>query len=368
MSPSAAKPRGFRVLVLAGDGIGPEVTASALRVLEAVAAGAGLTLELEERLAGGACYDRHGVFLEDETARLAAEADAVLFGAEGGPKWDELVLPGGPCERSGLSRLRKELDLFANLRPVRSWPATLARTPFRPEVIEGTDLVILRELTGGIYFGEPRGIRETSEGLEAVDTQSYTQGEIDRAARSACELARERRGHVTSVDKANVMETGVLWRRRVAQVAAEEYPDVALEHLYADACLYELVRNPRRFDVILADNLFGDLLSDCAAAIAGSLGMLPSAALGPPLDSGRRRALYEPVHGSAPDIAGRDAANPIAAILSVAMMLDLSFGRPDLAARVTTAVESALAQGVLTRDLGGVASCSEMTDAILQAL
>lgn len=362
------KARSFTVLVLAGDGIGPEVTASAVKVLKAAVNPPGLSLEVEHDLAGGACYDAHGLFLRDETAARAREVDAILFGAEGGPRWDALDMPGGPTDKSGLSRLRKELDLYANIRPVRSWPQLASRTPFRPDVIDGVDLVILRELTGGIYFGEPRGIFEDADGLRAIDTQAYTQDEIDRSARAACELARERRGRVTSVDKANVMETGVLWRRRVNHVAKTEFADVAVDHLYADACLYELVRNPRRFDVILADNLFGDLLSDCAASIAGSLGMLPSASLGPANAAGKRLALYEPVHGSAPDIAGQNIANPIAAILSAAMMLEISIGRPDLAKRVTGAIESVLAENIFTRDLGGCASCDEMTDAVVDAL
>ena len=358
--------RPWRVLALAGDGIGPEVIEAALQVLDAVARQAGLAVKIESDLAGGASYDRRSSFLTDETLAKARQADAVLFGAEGGPKWDGLDLPGGPTDKSGLSRLRKELDLFANIRPVRAWPALIGRTPFRPEVVAGADLVILRELTGGIYFGEPRGIVEDDAGLRALDTQVYTAAEIDRAARAAFALARQRRGRLTSVDKANVMESGVLWRRRVDTVA-RDYPDVALDHLFADACFFELMREPTRFDVILADNLFGDLLPDCAANIAGSLGLLPSASLGPTNNAGRRAALYEPVHGSAPDIAGQGIANPLAAILSMAMMLDLSFGRIDLARRIEQSVETALESGVLTPDLGGTASTQDMTEAVLRA-
>ncbi len=358
----------FDLLVLAGDGIGPKVTDAAVRVLYTVAEKAGLAIRIERDVAGGACYEAHGCFLRDQTLERARQADAILFGAEGGPKWDALDLPGGPTDKSGLSRLRKELDLFANVRPVRGWPMLAERTPFRPEVIAGADLVVLRELTAGIYFGEPRGIIDDPSGLRAIDTQSYTASEIDRSARAAFEIARRRRGHVTSVDKANVMESGVLWRRRVSAIAAAEYPDFSLEHRYADACLYELMRAPSRFDVILADNLFGDLISDCAASISGSLGLLPSASFGPADTAGRRPALYEPVHGSAPDIAGGGTANPIAAILSVAMMLGESFRRPDLSKTVENAVSAVLAQGVLTPDLGGSATTADVTEAILSEL
>ncbi len=365
-SKGEAGPR--HVLVLAGDGIGPEVTQGALRILEHLAERAGLNIHLTHDLAGGACYDRHGEFLRDDTLEAARNAHAILFGAEGGPAWDDLEIEGGPTARSGLSRLRKELDLYANVRPVRAWPGLAHLTPFVPERIEGADLIIVRELTGGVYFGEPRGIATHRGETRAVDTQVYTESEIERIASFAMALASRRQGLLTSVDKANVMETGVLWRRVASAAAARDYPDLTLEHLYADNCLFQLVTNPRRFDVIVADNLFGDLLSDCAAAIAGSLGMLPSASFGPAKAGGKRLALYEPVHGSAPDIAGRNIANPMAAILSVAMMLDTSFGRPDLARRIENAIESVLRENVLTRDLGGTASGDEMTEAILAAL
>jgi 3-isopropylmalate dehydrogenase len=365
---SRKEPNTWHILVLAGDGIGPEVTNAALEVLRAAVEAVGISLEVEEDLAGGACYDQHGTFLCPETLERARQVDAILFGAEGGPKWDALDLPGGPTDKSGLSKLRKELDLFANIRPVRAWPAIADRTPFRPDVIAGADLIVLRELTSGIYFGEPRGIIEDEHGLRGLDTQSYTAQEIDRCARVAFELAQTRRGKVTSVDKANVMESGILWRRRMNAVATEDYPDIELEHLYADACLYELVRNPRRFDVIVADNLFGDLLSDCAATIAGSLGLLPSASLGLPDQEGRQIALYEPVHGSAPDIAGKGIANPIAAILSSAMMCEMTFGRPDIARAIEGAVESCLQSGCVTADLGASASTEEVAKTIVSAL
>jgi 3-isopropylmalate dehydrogenase len=364
---------GYRVLVLPGDGIGTEVIREARRVLERMAGRHGLSLEITEDWIGGACYDRHGSFLRDQTLVAALASDAVLVGAEGGPKWDDLKLPGTPEERSGLSRLRRAMDVFANMRPVKAHSALLAVSPFKPEVAAGVDLVIVRELTGGIYFGAPRGIEERADGTRrGVDTQVYTSPEVQRVARSALALARTRRSVVCSIDKANVMESGQMWREEVQHVRDREFPDVRLSHMYADACAMQLVRDPRQFDVILADNLFGDFLSDGAAMIAGSLGMLPSASLGVPAGHGRARALYEPVHGSAPDIAGRNAANPLGAILSVAMMLRHTFGRDDLARSVDDAVEAVLAQGVRTTDIAepstATVGTSEMGDAVLSEL
>jgi len=358
----------FRLLCLPGDGIGPEVTDAALEVLAALAPALDRPIEIAHDLAGGACFDRHGVFLRDATVEAARAADSILFGAEGGPAWDGLDIPGGPTARSGLARLRKDLDLFANIRPVRAWPGLTGRTPFRAEAIAGADLLVFRELTSGIYFGEPRGIWREGADARAVDTQSYSSGEIDRAAQAAFEIAARRRGRVTSVDKANVMETGVLWRERVCALHRAAWPDLELENLYADAFLFELVRDPRRFDVVLADNLFGDLISDCAAAMAGSLGMLPSSSFGPASHDRRCAALYEPVHGSAPDIAGKGIANPIAAILSVAMMLETSLGRPDLARRVEEAVARVMETGERPRDLGGAASTRDVTHQIIDKL
>ena len=355
-------------MCLPGDGIGPEVTRAALEVLDAIAPALDRLLEITQDLAGGVCYRAHGVVLRDETAEAAQRADAILFGAEGGPDWDAIDLPGGPTARSALSRLRKELDLFANIRPVRAWPVPVECTPFRPELVAGADLVVVRENASGIYFGEPRGIFDGDAGRHAIDTQFYSQDQIDRTVQMAFALAAERRGKVTSVDKANVMESGVLWRERVGAVHQADWPELTLEHLYADACLFELVRDPCRFDVIVADNLFGDLLSDCAAAIAGSLGMLPSASLGPEQAGGKRAALYEPVHGSAPDIAGQGIANPMAAILSVAMMLELSLDRPDLAASVRSAVEAVVADGNVTPDLGGGATTGDVTAHVIARL
>ncbi len=300
-------------------------------------------------------------------------ADAVLVGSEGGPKWDDLRLTGAPEMRSGLSRLRRELDLFANLRPVKPRPALLDASTLKPEVVRGVDLVIVRELTGGVYFGAPRGIERLADGTRrGVDTQVYTSPEIERVARAAFDLARTRRGHVCSVDKANVMKSGVLWREEVQRLRDEEYPDVALTHMYADNCAMQLVREPRQFDVIVTDNLFGDILSDAAAMITGSLGMLPSASLGAMDANRRRRALYEPVHGSAPDIAGQGVANPLGAILSVALMLRHSFGLGSEAELLDQAVNAVLDDGLRTADIAepGITpvSTAAIGDAVLGAL
>ena len=365
------------LLVLAGDGIGPEVTAEALRVLDWFAVRRGLALDIGEDLVGGDCYERHGVFLTDAAVARARAADAVLFGAEGGSRWDTPDLEGAPEDKSGLVRLRRELDLFANLRPVKPFPALADASTLKPAVIAGVDLIIVRELTGGIYFGEPRGIEDLGDGVRrGVDTQVYTSPEIERVARAAFELARARRAKLCSVDKANVMESGILWRDVVTRLGAEDYADVALDHLYADNCAMQLVRDPAQFDVLVTDNLFGDILSDGAAMIAGSLGMLPSASLGAPDETGRRLALYEPVHGSAPDIAGRGVANPLAAILSVALMLRHSFAREADATLLEQAVGAALDGGARTADIAGpggapgntIVSTREMGDAVLAAL
>jgi 3-isopropylmalate dehydrogenase len=342
----------FRLLVLPGDGIGPEVIAQARRVIAWFAARRGLDIEIEEGLIGGASHDRHGSFLTEETKTRARAADAVLIGAEGGPKWAHLRNAGGPEARSGLIRLRRELDVYANLRPIKVFDALAGDSPLKAEVIRGVDFVILRELTGGVYFGEPRGIEELPDGTRrAVDTQVYTTPEIARVARAAFELARRRAGRLHSVEKANVMRTGVLWRQEVQRLHQAEYSDVTLENMLADNCAMQLIRDPRQFDVIVTDNLFGDLLSDGAAMIAGSLGMLPSASLGAPDASGRRKAIYEPVHGSAPDIAGRGLANPLGAILSVAMMLRHSLSLGAEADLLEAAVEATLARGLRSADI-----------------
>ncbi len=359
----------MKVLVLGGDGIGPEVTASAETVLRTISDRHGLGVTFEHRLVGGASYDETGQFATDEMMARARAADAILFGSEGGPKWDVLEIECTPEERSGLTRLRRELQLFANLRPIKPFDAVLSRSTLKSQVIEGVDFIIVRELCGGIYFGQPRGITKMSDGmLQGLDTQSYTEAEIERVARVAFTLARSRRKRLTSVDKSNVMESGVLWRRVVNRIGATEFPDVALDHIYVDNAAMQIVRDPRQFDVIVTDNLFGDILSDGAAMITGSLGMLPSASLTEDNGDGRRFGLYEAVHGSAPDIAGQGVANPLGAILSVALMLDYSFARPDLAMWLERAVGAVLQRGVLTRDLGGTARTSEITDAVVAAL
>lgn len=361
------------LLVLAGDGIGPEVIAEALRVIGWFADRRGLALHITEDLVGGCSYDRHGAFLTDQAMAAARDADVVLVGAEGGPQWDNLDIAGGPEAKSGLSRLRRELDLYANLRPIRPFPALADASTLKPETIQGVDFIIVRELTSGIYYGEPRGIEDLGNGVRrGVDTQVYTTPEIERVARAAFELARGRRGKLCSVDKANVMESGILWRETVSRLGAESFPDVELSHLYADNCAMQLVRAPAQFDVVVADNLFGDILSDGAAMITGSLGMLPSASLGAVDGDGRGHALFEPVHGTAPDIAGQGIANPLAAILSIAMMLRHSLGRANDGEMLERAVENTLNGGVRTADIarpgGPKVSTSEMGDAVLAAL
>ncbi len=332
-----------RIMLLPGDGIGPEVTAQARRVLEAVAARFELKLEFEEESIGGASIDAYGTPLGDEVVAAARASRAVLLGAVGGPRWDGLPVDVRP--EKGLLRIRKELGLFANLRPASVFPALLDASTLRREVVEGIDLLVVRELTGGIYFGEPRG-RAVEEGRRiARNTMVYDEEEVRRIARVAFESARRRRRHVTHVHKANVLEVSQLWVEVVDEVASE-FPDVELAHQLVDSCAMLLVRDPRRFDVLVTGNLFGDILSDEAAMITGSLGMLPSASLGR-----GGIGLYEPVHGSAPDIAGRDAANPLAAILSAAMLLEHSLERPDAAAALREAVTRVLGAGHRTADL-----------------
>ena len=340
------------LLILPGDGIGPEVMAEVKKIIGWFGAKRGIHFDVTEDLVGGAAYDVHGVPLSDATMAKAMAVDAVLLGAVGGPKYDMLDFSVKP-ER-GLLRLRKEMDLFSNLRPAQCFDALADFSSLKKEVVAGLDIVIVRELTGGVYFGEPRGIFPDNEGGRVgVNTQRYTTNEIRRVARSAFELARRRSNRVCSMEKANVMESGILWREEVQWVHDNEYPDVALSHMYADNGAMQLVRWPRQFDVIVTDNLFGDVLSDCAAMLTGSLGMLPSASLGAIGPNGRPKALYEPVHGSAPDIAGTGKANPIACILSFAMALRYSFDLGAEAARVEAAVEKVLADGVRTADLMG---------------
>jgi 3-isopropylmalate dehydrogenase len=340
-----------KVILLPGDGIGPEILAPTVEVLDAVARG---ELEYEEHLFGGASIDAHGTALTDEALDACRRADAVLLAAVGGPKWDTTD-PNLPRPEQGLLGLRKGLELFANLRPVKPLPALYDSSPLRREVIEGTDLVVVRELTGGIYFGQ-----KTRTPDSASDVCVYTREEIERIARVAFEAARSR---VTSVDKANVLETSRLWREVVRDVHAREFPNVELEHLLVDNAAMQLVAAPRHFDVILTENMFGDILSDEAAMLTGSIGLLPSASLGD-----GRPGLFEPVHGSAPDIAGTGAANPIAMFLSAALMLRHGLSMEPEAAAVESAVERALSDGLRTPDLGGTAGTAQATRAVLENL
>ena len=358
------------LLILAGDGIGPEVMAQVQRIIGWYGDKRGLKFDVSEDLVGGASFDKHGTPLHDDTMAKAQEVDAVLLGAVGGPKYDDLDFSVKP-ER-GLLRLRKEMDLFANLRPAQCFDALSEFSSLKTELVSGLDIMIVRELTSGVYFGEPRGIFEEGNQRVGINTQRYTEAEIERGARAAFELAMKRDKRLCSMEKANVMESGILWREVVTEVS-KDYPEVELSHMYADNGAMQLVRAPKQFDVIYTDNLFGDILSDCAAMLTGSLGMLPSASLGAPMENGRPKALYEPVHGSAPDITGQSKANPSACILSFAMALRYSFDQGAEADRLEAAVEKVLADGVRTADLmqandGTPVSTSEMGDAILAAL
>jgi 3-isopropylmalate dehydrogenase len=339
-----------KLLLLPGDGIGPEVMAEVRRVIAWLEQTGRAKFEVEQDLVGGCAYDAHGEAISDAAMAKAKAADAVILGAVGGPKWDKVPYAQRP--EAGLLRLRKDLELFANLRPAICYPALTEASSLKREVVEGLDLMIVRELTGGVYFGEPKEIVTLESGEKrAVDTQVYTEHEIERIARVAFDLARARGKRVASADKRNVMKTGVLWNQVVSRVHAAEYQDVELTHILADNCAMQLVRWPKQFDVIVTDNLFGDILSDQAAMATGSLGMLPSASLGAKDASGRRAALYEPVHGSAPDIAGRGVANPIATIASFGMALRYSFGMAAEADLLDAAIAGALGKGLRTADI-----------------
>ena len=337
------------LLILPGDGIGPEVMAEVRKVISWLSTERSISFEVSEDSVGGAAYDTHGVPLHDDTMAKAQAVDAVLLGAVGGPKYDNLDFNIKP-ER-GLLRLRKEMDLFANLRPAQCFDALADFSSLKHNVVSGLDIMIVRELTSGSYFGEPRGIFKENNERVGINTHRYTESEIERVARSGFALARKRDNRLCSMEKANVMEAGGLWRVVVTEVHKAHFDDVELSHMYADNGAMQLVRAPKQFDVILTDNLFGDILSDCAAMLTGSLGMLPSASLGSPMENGRPKALYEPVHGSAPDIAGQGKANPSASILSFAMALRYSFDMGNEASRIESAVESVLADGVRTSDL-----------------
>jgi len=361
-----------KILLLAGDGIGVEIMMQARKVLDCIAQEFGVAFELEEGLVGGAAYDAHGVAISQADMDLAMVADAVLFGAVGGPKWENNAYDLRP--EAGLLRLRKELDLFANLRPAICYPALVSASSLKADLVDGLDIMIVRELTGGVYFGEPKQIIDLGNGQKrAIDSQIYDTFEIERIGRVAFELARGRQGRVTSMEKRNVMKSGVLWHEVISALHQHDYADVTLDHMLADAGGMQLVRDPKQFDVIVTDNLFGDMLSDVAAMLTGSLGMLPSASLGSVDEaSGRRKALYEPVHGSAPDIAGQNIANPIAMIASLAMCLRISFKRDKLADALEQAIADVLAQGLRTKDICATGmepiSTQAMGDAICDCL
>ena len=365
-------PHVARLLILAGDGIGPEILAEVRRVVEWFIAERHLAVELHEELFGISAWKAHGELMREETWNAIVAADAILFGAIGSPEYDKI--PAEARKVDQLLRMRKELDLFCNLRPVRTLPALSASSTLRPDVIEGCDMMLVRELCGGIYFGTPRGRDKLADGSErAVNTCMYTTPEIERIARAAFELARTRSGRVCSVDKANVLpETSGLWRDTVQTLRDRHYPDVWLSHMYVDNCAMQLVRAPKQFDVLLTENLFGDILSDCAAMVAGSLGMMPSASMGAIRPDGGRHALYEPIHGSAPDIAGKGIANPLGAIMSFALCLRYSLGLAQEAGRLEQAVSAAIAHGARTLDIiqpgEKTISTNAMGDAVLSEL
>ena len=361
----------YKVLVLPGDGIGPEVMTQVTRVIDWFGEQRNINFNLEHDLVGGSAYDKTGVPVTDECMDKAMNADAVLFGAVGGPQYDNLPFESKP-ER-GLLRLRKDLELFANLRPALCFDALTEASSLKSDLVSGLDILIVRELTGGVYFGEPRGIEDLGDGQrKGVDTQVYETYEIERVSRVAFDLAKKRRNMVHSAEKSNVMHTGVLWRQVVHALHEAEYSDVELHDVLADNCAMQLVRAPKQFDVIVTDNLFGDILSDVAAMLTGSLGMLPSASLGAPDSSGKSKALYEPVHGSAPDIAGEGKANPLACLLSFSMALRYSFDRAEDAALLDAAVNDVLAGGKRTLDIATATSekvsTTQMGDAVLHAL
>jgi 3-isopropylmalate dehydrogenase len=360
-----------KLLILPGDGVGPEVMREVRRVIDWMDRRGLVSFDIGEDLVGGASIDARGVPITDETIARARAADAVLFGAVGGPKWEGLGFDLRP--EIAILKLRKQLDLFANLRPAVVLAPLVNASTLKPEVVRDLDIMIVRESTGGIYFGEPRGIETLPNGEQrGFDTETYTTSEIERVARVAFELARKRKNRVTSVEKANVMRSGLFWRQTVTALREREYADVELSHMYADNCAMQLVRNPRQFDVIVTSNIFGDLLSDLASMLTGSLGMLPSATLGSPDAAGRRRALYEPIHGSAPDIAGRGLVNPLAQILSFAMLLRFSFDMEREADLIERACTNVLASGLRTADIMGPGTArvgtSVMGESILREL
>ncbi len=357
----------YTLQILPGDGIGPEIMEQAEKIIDWINKNASITINTRRDLLGGQAYDAYGAPLADKTLDDCRKADAILMGSVGGPKWDNVEYSKRP--EAGLLKLRKELDLFANLRPAIVFDALIDASTLKPEIVRGLDILIVRELTSGVYFGEPRGIEDLGNGQKrGFNTQSYTTAEIERVSKVAFEMARKRSNKVHSCEKANVMESGKLWREVITNLHAKHYSDVELHHMYADNCAMQLLRNPSQFDVIVTDNLFGDILSDEAAMLTGSLGMLPSASLGAPGSPG----LYEPVHGSAPDIAGQGKANPLATILSLAMCLRYSFDQGALADKIENAVKTVLNNGTRTPDIMAPGcteiSTSQMGDALIAAL
>ena len=365
------KPKSRKILLLPGDGIGPEVVSEVKKILEWFNKNKSLDFSFEEELIGGASIDANKIPITDEVFFKSLESDAVILGACGGPKWDNLEFSKKP-ERA-LLKLRKELKLFANLRPAICFRQLVDSSTLKPEIVSGLDIMIVRELTGGIYFGEPRGIEPIENNQRrGINTHSYTTGEIQRIARVAFDLAKKRKNKVTSCEKSNVMEAGVLWREEVQTLKDKEYKKIELEHMLADNCAMQLLRNPKQFDVILADNLFGDMLSDEAAMLTGSLGLLPSASLGSKDKNGKIRSLYEPVHGSAPDIAGKNLANPIATILSLSMAFRYSLDLDKEADLLDTSVQKVLDDGLRTKDIMSdgkkEVTTTDMGDAIISKL
>jgi len=360
-----------KILLLPGDGIGPEVVTEVKKIIEWFNKKKSLDFQTEEGLVGGASYEKHKNPITDEVFYKALESEAIILGAVGGPKWDNLEFSKRP-ERA-LLKLRKELKLFANLRPAICFKQLVDASSLKPEIVSGLDIMIVRELTGGIYFGEPRGIKPIENGeRKGINTHSYTSSEIIRVAKVAFELAQKRDKKVTSCEKSNVMEAGILWREEVQKVKDEEYPNIELSHMFADNCAMQLLRDPKQFDVIVTDNLFGDILSDEAAMLTGSLGLLPSASLGAKDKNGKIRAMYEPVHGSAPDIAGTGKANPIATILSFSMALRYSLDLDQEADNLDQAVQKVLDDGLRTKDILSKGkkevSTTQMGDAIISKL
>jgi 3-isopropylmalate dehydrogenase len=355
----------YSIVVFAGDGVGPDVMHEARRVLSTVADQGGYSFDFDERLLGGCAIDEYGTALRHEDIEVARAADAVLLGAVGGPKWDNPNAKVRP--EQGLLGLRKALGLYANLRPVAANDALLDASPLKEDRVRGTDLLVVRELTGGLYFGRPQKQWRERRGRVAVDTLVYREHEVRRVVELAFQLAQGRKGKVTSVDKANVLESSRMWRAIVTEIAAE-YPDVKLDHMLVDAMTMKLIQQPNAYDVIVTENMFGDILTDEASVLGGSIGILPSASLGVPDKDGRRAGLYEPIHGSAPDIAGQGIANPAGMILSAAMMLRLSLGRDADAARIEQAVDKAIHDGVRTKDLGGDATTTSFGDAVVASL